>query len=126
MYTIGSAWFSFDEDKLGSLQAGKFADLAVLFDDILELEAAGRLDDLRHVSSILTIVDGDIVYSDGNLLASAQSWCAQFGEPLSRREPLRLQAVAKRTIRKEPFSNEKTRIAVTRDRVIAVATVPFS
>ncbi len=68
MYTIGSAWFSFDEDKLGSLQAGKFADLAVLSDDILELEAADRLDDLRHVSSILTIVDGDIVYSDGNLI----------------------------------------------------------
>ncbi len=68
LYTIGSAWFSFDEDRLGSLQAGKLADLAVLSADILELEGSNRLDDLRHVSSVLTIVDGDIVYSDGNLV----------------------------------------------------------
>jgi hypothetical protein len=68
LYTIGSAWFSFDEDKLGSLEPGKLADLAVLSADILELEAADRLDDLRDVSSVLTIVDGAIVYSDGNLI----------------------------------------------------------
>ena len=46
----------------------KLADLVVLSADILELEASDRLDDLRHVSSVLTIVDGDIVYSDGNLI----------------------------------------------------------
>ena len=68
LYTIGSAWFSFDEDKLGSLEAGKLADLAVLSADILELEASDCLDDLRDLSSVLTIVDGDIVYSDGNLI----------------------------------------------------------
>ena len=68
LYTIGSAWFSFDEDKLGSLQVGKLADLVVLSVDILELEASDRLDDLRHVTSVLTIVDGDIVYSDGDLI----------------------------------------------------------
>ena len=68
LYTIGSAWFSFDEDKLGSLEAGKLADLAVLSADILELEASDRLDDLRDLSSVLTFVDGDIVYSDGNLI----------------------------------------------------------
>ncbi len=68
LYTIGSAWFSFDEDQLGSLEAGKLADLAVLSADILELEASGRLDDLRDLSSVLTIVDGDIVYSNGDLI----------------------------------------------------------
>ena len=68
LYTVGSAWFSFDEDKLGSLQAGKLADLAVLSADILELEASDRLGELRHLSSVLTIVDGAIVYSDGNLI----------------------------------------------------------
>ena len=73
LYTIGSAWFSFDEDKLGSLEAGKLADLAVLSADILELEASDRLDDLRDLSSVLTFVDGDIVYSDGNLINCEES-----------------------------------------------------
>lgn len=73
LYTIGSAWFSFDEDKLGSLEDGKLADMAVLSTDILELESSGRLDDLRDVSSVLTIVDGDIVYSDGSLIGCADS-----------------------------------------------------
>ena len=67
LYTIGSAWFSFEEDTLGSLQIGKRADVVVLSADILELEASDRLDELRHVSSVLTIVDGDIVYSDGTV-----------------------------------------------------------
>ena len=61
LYTIGSAWFSFDEDKLGSLEVGKLADLAVLSADILALEGADRLDELRDLSSVLTFVDGDIV-----------------------------------------------------------------
>ena len=67
LYTIGSAWFSFEEDTLGSLQVGKRADVVVLSADILELEASDRLDELRHVSSVLTFVDGDIVYSDGTV-----------------------------------------------------------
>ena len=73
LYTVGSAWFSFDEDRLGSLQPGRLADLAVLSADILELEASDRLDELRHVSSVLTIVDGAIVYSDGNLIKCQDS-----------------------------------------------------
>ena len=32
-YTLGSAWFSHDDDKRGSLEAGKLADLAVLSKD---------------------------------------------------------------------------------------------
>ena len=73
LYTIGSAWFSFDEEKLGSLEPGKLADLAVLSTDILELGASDRLEDLRDLSSVLTIVDGDIVYSDSNLISCEDS-----------------------------------------------------
>ena len=73
LYTIGSAWFSFDEDKLGSLEVGKLADLAVLSADILALEGADRLDELRDLSSVLTFVDGDIVYSDGGLIECEES-----------------------------------------------------
>jgi predicted amidohydrolase YtcJ len=36
-YTQGSAWFSHDEDKRGSLEAGKFADPAVLTKDYMTI-----------------------------------------------------------------------------------------
>ena len=65
MYTMGSAWDTFDEDKLGSLESGKFADLFVLNVDPFAIEANGQLEALREVASVLTIVNGDIVYSDG-------------------------------------------------------------
>ena len=65
MYTIGSAYDTFDDDKFGSLEVGKFADLAVLADNPFAIEQSGNLGPLRNVSSVLTIVDGDIVYSNG-------------------------------------------------------------
>ena len=65
MYTIGSAYDTFDDDKYGSLEVGKFADLAVLADNPFAIEQSGNLGPLRDVSSVLTIVDGDIVYSNG-------------------------------------------------------------
>jgi predicted amidohydrolase YtcJ len=34
-YTLGSAWFSLDEKTRGSLEVGKFADLAVLSKDYM-------------------------------------------------------------------------------------------
>ena len=33
LYTLNSAWFSFDEDKRGSLEVGKLADFAILDQD---------------------------------------------------------------------------------------------
>lgn len=63
MYTIGSAYDTFDEDKYGSLEVGKFADLAVLGSDPF------NTNDLINVKSALTIVDGDIVYSDGSVIS---------------------------------------------------------
>ncbi len=69
MFTARSAWFSFDEQALGSLEVGKAADLLVLSDDVLQLELDQQLEKLRDVHSLLTVVNGDIVYSDGSLLA---------------------------------------------------------
>ncbi len=60
-YTIGSAWFSFDEDKRGSLEVGKLADLAVLTKDYMTVP----LDQLESVESVLTMVGGKIVYAAG-------------------------------------------------------------
>jgi predicted amidohydrolase YtcJ len=59
LYTMGSAWFSFDENKLGSIEPGKLADLIVLSDDYFSVPE----DDIKELSSVLTIVDGRPVYS---------------------------------------------------------------
>jgi hypothetical protein len=60
-YTIGSAWFSRDEQKRGSLEAGKFADLAVLSKDYMTVP----VDQVGSIESLLTMVGGKIVYAAG-------------------------------------------------------------
>jgi len=60
VYTLGSAWFSHDDDGLGSIEVGKFADLAVLSDDYLTVEE----EDIRNLYSVLTLLGGEIVYAD--------------------------------------------------------------
>ena len=60
-YTQGSAWFSHDDDKRGSLEAGKFADLAVLTNDYMTIPV-GQIGGLE---SLLTMVGGRIVYAAG-------------------------------------------------------------
>ncbi|MGI9270699.1 MAG: amidohydrolase [Woeseiaceae bacterium] len=59
MYTSGSAWVSFDEAGLGSLEMGKTADLVVLSDDYMTIAE----DDISEIVSLLTVVDGEVVYS---------------------------------------------------------------
>jgi predicted amidohydrolase YtcJ len=61
LYTRGSAWFSFDEDKRGSLEPGKFADLAVLSKDYMTVP----VDQIGGIESLLTMVGGKIVYAAG-------------------------------------------------------------
>jgi predicted amidohydrolase YtcJ len=59
IYTLGSAWFNMDEDKVGSIEPGKYADLAVLSADYLTIPA----DKIKDLVSILTIVGGKPVYA---------------------------------------------------------------
>jgi predicted amidohydrolase YtcJ len=58
LYTIGSAYLSFDDDRLGTIEEGKLADLVVLSDDPLTVSD----DRLRKISSVLTLQAGKIVY----------------------------------------------------------------
>jgi len=60
-YTIGSAWFSFDENKRGSLEPGKLADLAVLTKDYMTVPVS----EIGGIESLLTMVGGKIVYAGG-------------------------------------------------------------
>lgn len=58
-YTTGSAWFSHDEDKRGSLEPGKLADLAVLSKDYMTVP----VDQIGSTESLLTMVGGKIAYA---------------------------------------------------------------
>jgi predicted amidohydrolase YtcJ len=60
-YTTGAAYASFMETETGSLVAGKWADLAVLRDDLFALPP-GRLSDNQV---LLTVVGGRIVHRRG-------------------------------------------------------------
>ncbi len=59
LYTLGSAWFSFDEKQRGSLEGGKYADLAVLSKDYTTIPA----DQIGAIESVLTMVGGKVVYA---------------------------------------------------------------
>jgi predicted amidohydrolase YtcJ len=58
LYTIGSAYLSFDDDRLGTIEKGKLADLVVLSDDPLTVSD----DKLRKISSVLTLQAGKVVH----------------------------------------------------------------
>ncbi len=60
-YTLGSAWFSHDDDERGSIEAGKLADLAVLSSDYLTVP----VDQVGGIESLLTVVGGRVVYAAG-------------------------------------------------------------
>ncbi len=58
VYTRGSAWIAHAEDRVGSLEPRKLADLVVLTDDYLTIPE----DRIPKIRSALTIVGGRIVY----------------------------------------------------------------
>lgn len=60
-YTVGSAWFSGDEDVKGSLAPGMYADLAVLSADYFSIPE----EQIRKIESVLTVMNGQIVHAKG-------------------------------------------------------------
>jgi predicted amidohydrolase YtcJ len=57
-YTINGAFASFQEDELGSLTAGKLADVTVLSKDIMTIPE----DEILTASVVMTIVGGRVLY----------------------------------------------------------------
>ena len=59
LYTVGSAWFSTEEGKKGSIAPGQLADLAVLSADYFSIAD----EDIKRLESVLTLVGGKVVYA---------------------------------------------------------------
>ncbi len=59
LYTIGSAWFSGEEEMKGRIAPGQFADFAILSADYLTVAE----EEIRRIESVLTVTGGDVVYS---------------------------------------------------------------
>ena len=63
LFTRNNSWFLRMEEKIGSIERGKLADLAVLDRDYFAVPDA----DIKKIRSVLTIVDGKIVHDAGVL-----------------------------------------------------------
>ena len=63
LFTRENAWFLRMEDRIGSIETGKLADLAVLDRDYFSVPEA----EIGRIRSLLTIVGGDVVYDAGVL-----------------------------------------------------------
>ncbi len=61
LYTVGSAWFSGEEEVKGRIAPGQFADFAILSADYLTVPE----EQIRRIESVLTVTGGDVVYSAG-------------------------------------------------------------
>ena len=63
LYTAENGWFFREEEKLGSIEIGKLGDLAVLSADFFDSRSVPD-DVIRTLKSVLTVVDGRVVYND--------------------------------------------------------------
>src|ERR1043166_6660046 len=56
-YTAGSAFAEFQENKKGTIAAGKLADFVILSSDIFKTDPV----EIEKVSAVMTIMDGRVV-----------------------------------------------------------------
>ena len=59
LYTLGSAWFSGEEEQKGRIAPGQLADFAILSADYMTVPE----EQIRRIESALTVTGGDVVYS---------------------------------------------------------------
>lgn len=67
LYTHANTWFSNEEGVKGQIKTGQYADLAVLSADYFEIPDH----EIRQMVSVLTLVDGNIVYASDEFSGSA-------------------------------------------------------
>ena len=61
LFTKGNSWFLRMEDRIGTIEQGRLADLTVLDRDYFAVPDA----DIKKVRSVLTLVGGRIVHNNG-------------------------------------------------------------
>jgi predicted amidohydrolase YtcJ len=59
LWTVGSAWFSGEDEKKGAMAPGQLADLAVLSGDYFSVPE----EEIKALESVLTIVGGKVVHA---------------------------------------------------------------
>jgi len=59
-YTINAAYASFQENKVGSIEVGKMADMILLSENIFEVEPA----EIKNIKVEMTVFDGEIIYKE--------------------------------------------------------------
>ncbi|MEC5148244.1 amidohydrolase [Chitinophaga sp. 212800010-3] len=58
LYTLGAAWFEHHESEKGKIAPGNLADFALLNADYFTIPE----EDIKNISSVLTVVDGRVVF----------------------------------------------------------------
>jgi len=61
LYTLGAAWFSYDENEKGRIAPGNFADFSLLSSDYFSIPES----EIKDISSVLTVMDGRVVFGTG-------------------------------------------------------------
>jgi predicted amidohydrolase YtcJ len=61
LFTLGSAWFEYDEHERGRIAPGNLADFALLDADYFGVPE----DEIKGIRSVLTVVDGRVVFGTG-------------------------------------------------------------
>jgi len=110
LYTSGGAWVSGEEGKKGTLETGKFADLAILSADYFNVP----VEQIKDIESVLTVVGGKVVYGAGGfsrlsppLPPVAQDWLPvrEYGE-YYKRSAAEAQNLA-RALSQRPFFEDQ-------------------
>lgn len=75
LYSLGSAWLSNEDDRKGTIEVEKFADLAVLSADYFTIPEEA----VKQIESVLTLVGGKVsIWKRGVLTACTATIASQL------------------------------------------------